>query len=119
MKSDITRGQSIIFHEYYEKNRTCIRGNEANLLQYIEGFDGNALYQNARMEPMASDFIRHKQNGFKVEGHSLYTAQNRQWLSWVLDSKNSLLQTQYKGREMALGKRRLRVDGWDAGSRTV
>ncbi|BFZ03070.1 hypothetical protein BsWGS_06109 [Bradybaena similaris] len=121
MRNNITGGPSIIFHRYHEKDRTYIRGNKAKMVKSIKGFDANALYLHALMKPMPTDFavIRKAENEFRAERQSFYTVQNRQWLSWVEYSKNVHLQTQYNGKEMALGKRRLRVDGWDAGSRTA
>ncbi|BFZ06709.1 hypothetical protein BsWGS_09748 [Bradybaena similaris] len=121
MRNNITGGPSIIFHRYHEKNKTCIRGNKTKTVQSIKGFDANALYLYALMKPMPTDFaiIRKAENDFKAEWQSFYNVQNRQWLSWVAHSKNIHLQTQYNGKEMALGKRRLRVDGWDSANRTV
>lgn len=55
-----------------------------------------------------------EENDIKAEQVSLYTIQNQQWLSWMSCSKNIYLQTQYKEREIALGKCRMRVDGWDS-----
>lgn len=65
------------------------------------------------MQPMPSDFtgIRHKDDKFKGQQASVYIIQKRQRLSWVAHSRNIYLQTQYNGREMTLGKRRLQING--------
>ncbi|BFZ13860.1 hypothetical protein BsWGS_16899 [Bradybaena similaris] len=121
MRNNITGGPSIIFHRYHEKDVTFIRGNAAKVVKTILGFDANALYLSALMQPMPTDFpvIRRAGNDFRAERVSFYSVQNRQWLSWVSHTKDIHLQTQYNGREMSLGKRRLRVDGWDSVNRTA
>lgn len=73
------------------------------------------------MQPIPSDvtIILRTEKGFKAEWQSLYTVQNRHWLNYVARTQNINLQTQYKGREMALGKKWLRVDGWDSTNPTT
>lgn len=44
MRNNITGKPSFIFHLYHEKDKTCIRGNEHNILQSIKGFDTTAFF---------------------------------------------------------------------------
>lgn len=92
MRNNITSGPSIIFHRYDEKNKTCIRGHEDKVAQSIKGFDANVLYLYALRQPTQNDFtvIRRAEIDFKAERQSLYTVQNRQWLSWVAHTKISI-----------------------------
>lgn len=76
----------------------------------------------ALMQPIISDFIftRCEKDNFKVQQVSFYTINGRQRLRWMSHSKkNNHMQTQYNGREMTLGKRRMGVGRWDIAHRNA
>ncbi|PVD28864.1 hypothetical protein C0Q70_11459 [Pomacea canaliculata] len=102
LRDNITGGPSIIFHRNHEKSQTCIRNNLSKPVQSIEGFDANALYLWALCQNMPTEhpIIRKKDNNFKGEKRDVYGQKCREWLEW-------------------LGKRRIRVDGWDSETQTV
>ncbi|BFZ20032.1 hypothetical protein BsWGS_23071 [Bradybaena similaris] len=121
LRKNITGGPSIIFHRDHEAGRTFIRKNPAKVVKSIQGYDANALYLHALMQPMPTDFTitRKAEDNFRPRKVSKYTIQNREWLSWLEHTNNLELQTQYNGKEMRFGKRRLPVDGWCSATRTA
>jgi hypothetical protein len=121
IRENIVGGPSIIFHRYHEKDQTFVRGNSDKAVQGIKDYDANALYLWALMQKMPTDFpiIRKKEDGFKPRKTNYYGEQSRQWLGWVSHNIKVQLKTQFNGGEMSLGRRHIRVDGWDMESRTV
>jgi hypothetical protein len=121
IRKNIVGGPSIIFHRYHEKDQTFVRGNSQKAVQGIKGYDVNALYLWALMQRMPTDFpiIRKKEDGFKPRKTNYYGQQSRQWLGWVSHNIRVQLKTQFNGGEMSLGRRHIRVDGWDMERRTA
>mgnify|MGYP006375582401 FL=1 len=121
LRDNLTGGPSIIFHRYHEKNQTFVRNNPEKKVQSVEGFDANALYLYALMQPMPTEhpIIRRKQSGFKAEMTDPYGQQAREWLTYIEQSTQSQLQHKFNGKEMQLGPKRLRVDGWDSKARVA
>jgi G:T-mismatch repair DNA endonuclease (very short patch repair protein) len=119
IRKNIVGGPSIIFHRYHEAGKTKIRGGKD--VQSVKGFDANALYLWALMEKMPTDFpiTRRKENAFKAVKINRFVQQSREWLTWTSHVKRVDLRTQYNGKEMSLGKRHIRVDGWDCESKTA
>eukprot|EP00745_Piridium_sociabile_P036628 TRINITY_DN66001_c0_g2_i4.p1 TRINITY_DN66001_c0_g2~~TRINITY_DN66001_c0_g2_i4.p1 ORF type:complete len:335 (-),score=34.64 TRINITY_DN66001_c0_g2_i4:1004-2008(-) len=121
LREQMVGGPSIIFHRYHEKGLTHLRHPEGKLVSCLEGYDANALYLWALMQDMPTEnpVRRRKEQDFKAETIDKYGQMSREWLEWTMYSKGIYLQHKYNNKEQALGKRRIRVDGWDSQHRTV
>ena len=71
MKDNIVGGPSIIFNRYHETGKTKIRrsdyGDDAKTCESCVGFDANALYLWAIMQPMPTGAYTRRQSatGFR------------------------------------------------------
>ncbi|KAL8603786.1 hypothetical protein ACOMHN_058521 [Nucella lapillus] len=116
LREQMVGGPSIIFHRYHEKGITTLRGPEGRTVSCLEGYDANALYLWALMQEMPTGYPvrRRKERGFRAERVDKHGQMCREWLEWTMRDKGVSLRHKFNGKEQSLGKRRLRVDGWDA-----
>ena len=119
--SEMVGGPSIIFHRYHEIGLTAIRQPDGKQVSCLEGYGATALYLWALMQDMLTeDPVRHrKENHFKAEKMDRFGHMVREWLEWTMHSNNIHVQHKFNGKEQVLGQRHIRVDGWNAQTKTV
>ena len=119
LRTQMVGGPSIIFHRYHEKKITRIRGDKTT--QSLVGYDVNAFYLWSLMQDMPTEhpIRRRKENGFKAENVDFYGHKCREWLEWTMDQHHIHIQHKFNNKEHALGRRHIRVDGWDVQNKTV
>ena len=120
MRDQIVGGASLVFTRYHEKDVTKIRYTE-NTTSCVLGFDCNALYLSAIMGPMPTHnpIRREKKNGFKPRVTDKYGQQSREWLEWLSYTENIHIRHKHNGKEQAVGRKKLRVDGFCGEKKTV
>ena len=121
----ILGGPSIIFTRYHEAGKTTIRQAELSAkgilgkeCMGVVGYDANALYLWAMMQPMpTSTFTRRK-----AEDHFKPVSSRRmadEWLAWVSHERRIPIRHRLNNTEKRIGDRRLPVDGFHGESQTV
>ncbi len=120
MRKNIVGGPSIVFHRYHEKQKTMIR-NGTKQCQQIIGYDANALYLWALMQPMPTGtYIRRiSADGFKPVRQYRYGEMAVQWLDYVAHTDSISIQHMLNGVEKRIGHRRIPVDGYCDTTKTV
>ena len=118
VKDNIVGGPAIIFHRYYEKDVTKIRGG-GETCRSIVGYDANALYLWALMQDMPTGWYvrRREENGFRPQQAQPYGQMAIPWLTRESERTGISIRHQANGREKRIGK--LPVDGWCAETRTA
>ena len=110
-KSNLVGGPSIVFHRYHETGKTKIRGDKT--CKKIVGYDANALYLSAIMEPMPTgDYTRRlEEKNFKKERKS--TSRTAiEWLEWESYQRDIHIRHNGNNSEKRIGPRQLPVDGF-------
>lgn len=120
MRAQIVGGASLVFTRYHEKNITKIR-NTQNVTSCVIGLDCNALYLSAIMGPMPTHnpIRREEKNGFWPRVTDKHGQQSREWLEWIAYTKNVQIRHKHNGKEQAIGRKKLRVDGFCGETKTV
>ena len=110
-KDNLVGGPSIVFHRYHEAGKTKIRGGKT--CKKVVGYDANALYLSAIMEPMPTgDYSRRlEETNFKKERKSTSRIA-LEWLEWESHRRNIHIRHNGNGVEKRVGPRRLPVDGF-------
>ena len=125
MKDNNVGGPSIIFNRYHEKDKTNIRnvemrkkGQEPKPCKKIVGYDANALYLWAMMQPMPTGQYtrRLESDEFKKQWSGKMAIE---WLEWEAHQRRIQIRHEYNNTEKRIGSRRLPVDGFHAESQTV
>ena len=125
IKENLVGGPSIIFHRFHEKGTTRIRehkyGEEARPCQHILGLDANSLYLRCMSEAHCTGYyaVRRPETEFKPEIRQRNSHSALEWLRFVEHDRDVKLRHALNGGEMAVGCRRIRVDGFHAASNTV
>ena len=118
-------GPSIIFNRYHEKDKTRIRdvemknkGKDSKVCKKIVGYDANALYLWAIMQPMPTGSYSRR---LCDDGYRLRTSNKIaiDWLEWESYQRGLLIRHQFNNVEKRIGPRRLPVDGFCTGTHTV
>ena len=118
LRDQMVGGPSIVFNRHQEANKTTIRGQKTT--KSVQGYDANSLYLWCKMQQMPTEhpIRRRKENGFKAEYVDTFGFMAREWLEWKTyenrqKDKDFFIRHKFNGRERQLGKRHIRVDGWD------
>ena len=120
MRESIVGGPSIIFHRYHEKGETYIR-NGPRVCEEVVGFDANALYLWALMQPMPTGIYitRSADDGFRPAHAYAHGEMAVEWLDWLASTEGIEIQHQYNKGEKRIGARQIPVDGFCATTNTV
>ena len=125
IQHNLVGGPSIIFHRYQEGGVTQIRSHEypdPKICKKIVGYDANALYLYALMQPMPTGRLIRRQasRGFRPERSQRYGHMAWEWMAWLMTCNPKLqIQHQFNRGEKKIGPKKIPVDGFDAGSGTV
>ncbi len=126
IKTNLVGGPSIIFHRYHEAGITKIRElqfkEESKLCKQVVGYDANALYLYALMQPMPTGRLIRRQSTLKFipEPTRKYGYMANEWLMWLMNCNSCLqIQHQFNGREKKVGSKQIPVDGFDLQTNTV
>ena len=116
-KNNIVGGPSIVFHRYHERDVTIIRPKdyeEPKVCRKIIGYDANAFYLWSIMQEMpTSHFVRRKsENQFRRDTPRRYERMAIEWLKWKAQQSGYYVRHQGNDKEMAIGRKRLQVDGY-------
>ena len=125
MKDSNVGGPSIIFNRYHEKDKTKIRRVEmekkikvAKDCKKVLGYDANALYLWAIMQPMPTGNYSRRlaDDGFKIQSSARMAID---WLEWQAHQRGVHIRHQYNSTEKRIGSRHLPVDGFCSETHTV
>jgi G:T-mismatch repair DNA endonuclease (very short patch repair protein) len=110
-------GPSIVLHRYHERDVTTIRPRdyeEPKACKKIIGYDANALYLWSIMQEMPTGhFVRRKsENQFRRDTPRRYELMAIEWLEWEAQQNGQHICHQGNDKEMAIGRKRLPVDGY-------
>jgi hypothetical protein len=96
------------------------KGQEPEPCKKIVGYDANALYLWAMMQPMPTgQYTRRldpESDGFKKQWSGKMAIE---WLEWEARQRDIQIRHEYNNTEKRIGSRRLPVDGFHAESQTV
>lgn len=117
LRSQIVGGPSLVFRRYHEVGITKIR-NGLKTVKSCTGYDANSLYLWALAQNMPTEFFNRwekdtKTGRFTLKKQSIYGESSREWLEWESFKEQKHILHQFNGKEHSLGKRHIRVDGWD------
>ena len=118
VQKHLVGGPSIIFHRFHEAGITKIRevdfGDKAKLCQHIIGVDANSLYLKCLSEEHCSGFYikRRRCTNFRAEICQKTSIMALEWLRYIEYTKQIKLKHQLNGGEVAIGGRRILVDGF-------
>ncbi len=120
MRQNIVGGPSVVFHRYHEKGSTFIR-NGPKPCEEVVGYDANALYLWALMQPMPTGpyIVRSDKDNFKPSHAYSHGESAVEWLDWVAKTDNISIQHQFNHQEKRIGPRQIPVDGFCRESNTV
>lgn len=122
LREQMVGGPAIIFCRHQEKNVTRLREPDVGkLAARLEGYDANALYLWALMQDMPTEHPvrRLKETNYSYQKQDFFGQMAREWLEWIAHTKDVRIRHKYNDKEQSLGKRKIRVDGWDAENRTA
>ena len=93
-------------------------GHEPKPCEKIVGYDANALYLWAMMQPMPTEQYtrRLESDGFKKQWSGKMAIE---WLGWEACQRDIQIRQEYNNTEKRIDSRRLPVDGFHAESQTV
>ena len=118
-------GEPSIFNRYHEKDKTKLRrvkvekrGKVPKDCRKLVGYDGNALYLWAIMQPMPiGNFTRRlAEDGFTVQSSARMAID---WLEWLVHQRGVHIRHQYNNVEKRIRSCRLLVDGFCAETHTA
>lgn len=94
------------------------KGQEPKPCQKVVGFDANALYLWAIMQPMPTGNYSRRlvDDGFKNQGSCKMAIE---WLEWQAYQRGIHIRHEYNNTEKRIGPRRLAVDGFCSETHTV
>ena len=106
-----------MLHRYHERDVTTIRPRdyeEPKACKKIIGYDANALYLWSIMQAMPTGhFVRRKsENQFRRDTPRRYELMAIEWLEWEAQQSGQHICHQGNDKEMAIGRKRLPVDGY-------
>ena len=125
LRQNVVGGPSIIFHRYHEVGVTKIReleyGDEAESVKSVIGLDANALYLWAFGQKLPTgEFIVRQSPQFKKEKkQKAFSSKGIAWLERVASEKNIKILHALNGREIRIGSRKLKVDGFCPDNDTI
>lgn len=119
VKNGIVGGPSLVFSRYHEKDVTKIR-NGKYVCAGVVGFDANALYLHALMQPQPTGWAiwRKYDDGFRPKCTHRFGRMSLQWLEWERLQSGIHIRHKFNSTEKRIGARKLPVDGFAATTNT-